>query len=305
MAAASSLTTPKSAIALVPPPHLWPAIQAIRAAHDKSFIRWPPHVNLLYPFLEDKGSNFDDAEALLAGTLKSVKPFWLSLSHLGHFVHNGKSATIWLHPTPAKAEPGEEADPVVSLQSLLVSAFPQCDELNKRSTLGFRPHLSLGQWGASGIESAKLRLQSEWDSATTTDPAEGAASAGAGSSAASRGSSPAASARLWFVDRICLMSRSGFEDPFAIRKEIPLIGSDAGISASGLVSLARCIPHPPPLTSLPPGAKKQTGLPKKSKSALPSAAGHPAAPAFASFPICVAPAGLAFPPPDLALLLPD
>ncbi|KDO20582.1 hypothetical protein SPRG_22329 [Saprolegnia parasitica CBS 223.65] len=31
-------------------PH-YDGVQRVRAAHDKAFQRWPPHINLLYPFL--------------------------------------------------------------------------------------------------------------------------------------------------------------------------------------------------------------------------------------------------------------
>jgi len=40
-----------SALVMVPPPGQWPQLQAFRAMHDKSFLRWPPHLNLLYPFI--------------------------------------------------------------------------------------------------------------------------------------------------------------------------------------------------------------------------------------------------------------
>jgi 2'-5' RNA ligase superfamily len=300
MASAASVLTPKSTVALIPPPHLWPEIQAIRAVHDRGYYRWPPHVNMLYPFLEDKGSNFDDAEVLLKTMISSssLKPFWVTLSHLGHFIHNGKSATIWLHPTPAASADGGHSNPVVDLQSFLVSAFPQCDELTKRSSMGFRPHLSLGQWGATGIDGAKAKLQAQWDG---TGCARAAAAAGAGV--------PAAASKLWLVDRICIMSRAGFEAPFTIRKEIPLVPG-ADLSPAWL-PLAPCIPHPPPLSSLVVAGKKQTGLPKGKAAAAAAAAPSPTAstafpsPAIPPFSVPLAPADLVFPPPDPALLLPD
>ena len=58
MSAAADAWTKKdlrhtSAVVLVPPRDLWAPIQAIRATNDKSYLRWMPHVNLLYPFLRD------------------------------------------------------------------------------------------------------------------------------------------------------------------------------------------------------------------------------------------------------------
>lgn len=40
-----------TALAILLPDHLWPRIQSIRYQWDRSFERWPPHVNLMYPFL--------------------------------------------------------------------------------------------------------------------------------------------------------------------------------------------------------------------------------------------------------------
>jgi hypothetical protein len=41
----------KSAVILMPSPEIWKQIQDIRAKYDKSYERWMPHINLLYPFV--------------------------------------------------------------------------------------------------------------------------------------------------------------------------------------------------------------------------------------------------------------
>jgi hypothetical protein len=41
--------THQAALAVIPPTQLWGGIQAIRADNDKSFQRWPPHFNCIYP----------------------------------------------------------------------------------------------------------------------------------------------------------------------------------------------------------------------------------------------------------------
>ena len=44
--------THSSTIALVPPDEAWETVQALRyTLEDKGVYRWPPHVNLLYPFV--------------------------------------------------------------------------------------------------------------------------------------------------------------------------------------------------------------------------------------------------------------
>jgi hypothetical protein len=67
----------KSALCFVPA-SLWRQLQLARCFHDKSFVRWPPHINLLYPFVEDEGGSFAAAAEAAAGALADVEPFQAS-----------------------------------------------------------------------------------------------------------------------------------------------------------------------------------------------------------------------------------
>jgi poly(A) polymerase len=84
---------------MIPPRAVWEAVQEVRCVRDKSYLRWMPHVNLLYPFLEDdpSGETFADAAAIAADALKETAPFRCSLSAFAFFQH-ARSATVWLHP---------------------------------------------------------------------------------------------------------------------------------------------------------------------------------------------------------------
>lgn len=62
-----------SAVCLVPPRTTWAALQEVRCFNDKSFCRWPPHVNLLYPFLEEQ--HFPAAAQAAAEALASLSSF--------------------------------------------------------------------------------------------------------------------------------------------------------------------------------------------------------------------------------------
>lgn len=46
-----------------------------RCFKDKSFVRWPPHINLLYPFHEDSGDAFAAAAETAAAACRSIQPF--------------------------------------------------------------------------------------------------------------------------------------------------------------------------------------------------------------------------------------
>ena len=65
----------KSAVCIVPPNCLWQQIQNIRVVHDKSYVRWMPHINLMYPFYNDEGENFERAAHQAAEALRSFPPF--------------------------------------------------------------------------------------------------------------------------------------------------------------------------------------------------------------------------------------
>ncbi|KAK3292335.1 2'-5' RNA ligase superfamily-domain-containing protein [Chaetomium fimeti] len=46
-----TLTSHDTALALLPPPALWPRLDRLRALYDAAYPKWPPHINLVYPFV--------------------------------------------------------------------------------------------------------------------------------------------------------------------------------------------------------------------------------------------------------------
>lgn len=71
----------KSALCIIPPLHLAAGVQRARCFRDKSFVRWPPHINLLYPFAEDDaaGAAFAQAADTAAAALAGIHPFKVCL----------------------------------------------------------------------------------------------------------------------------------------------------------------------------------------------------------------------------------
>ncbi|KAK0718248.1 hypothetical protein B0T26DRAFT_647738 [Lasiosphaeria miniovina] len=98
------LASHDTALCIIPPRHLWPAVDSLRALYDKAHGKWPPHVNVIYPFVRpealgaaaervaaavsQRGQDDDGEEALR-----------LSLDAAGVFAaHNKKhDNTIYLH----------------------------------------------------------------------------------------------------------------------------------------------------------------------------------------------------------------
>ncbi|KAG2496511.1 hypothetical protein HYH03_005335 [Edaphochlamys debaryana] len=140
-------------IAVVPPAHVWRSIQALRCFRDKSFVRWPPHINLLYPFHPDDalgapgagrsggrgggGSSGGGGRAgAVAGgafagyaqrateALAHVPPFRVRLEALRTFRHSARSFTLWAEPqalpplqppsSPAAAAAAADAPPTAA-----------------------------------------------------------------------------------------------------------------------------------------------------------------------------------------------
>ena len=161
-AAVAAATAPKvhvTAACIVPPVALWAPVQAIRTTHDRHCARWPPHVNLLYPFVPE--TELPAAAERLAHALQAVWPFEVRLDRLGHFRHPSGSCTVYAAPdVPASTR---------DLQRAMQAAFPAYDDLAKvGSVAGFTPHMTLGQWAEDDVHDAVRALERVWPQVTFT-----------------------------------------------------------------------------------------------------------------------------------------
>ena len=62
------------ALVIIPPKDHWKIIQKIRRKYDKTYLKWPPHINLIWPFVfaEDFYRNFGKLEEIL-GNFPPIK----------------------------------------------------------------------------------------------------------------------------------------------------------------------------------------------------------------------------------------
>jgi 2'-5' RNA ligase len=144
--------TYKTAVVLIPPEDVWPAIQAIRERMDRNFRRWMPHVTLVYPFRPFE--SFEDLKGPLVDAAKEIEPFEVDLRCFRCFSHRRDSHTVWLDPE-AEGFLGE-------LQQAVQEVAPECDDVGKHGG-GFTPHLSVGQVrGKADVEEVVAELEKAW-----------------------------------------------------------------------------------------------------------------------------------------------
>jgi RNA 2',3'-cyclic 3'-phosphodiesterase len=137
--------THTTAVVLIPPAEIWEPIQAVREQHDRHFIRWMPHITLIYPFRPR--AEFTGLAEHFAVVCRGIEPFRLELRDVQCFRHRHESFTLWLAPAPKAS--------LVDLQAALGSVVPDCADVAQHRE-GFTPHLSIGQ--VQG-EAARLQLQ--------------------------------------------------------------------------------------------------------------------------------------------------
>jgi len=151
-------------VCMVPPPEyetVWKSVSEMRLRlKDPGFYRWPPHANLLYPFLElDNNSDCDTT------TIKYIEeivqqletatcicpPFTVKLNRFGTF--GGKQrGVLWLDPESFSIDHDSSTEkvdcpPLISLQQQLEEAFPSCkDQSQKGSSNTFTPHMTLSHF---------------------------------------------------------------------------------------------------------------------------------------------------------------
>lgn len=85
-----------TALCLIPPSNLWHSINALRCLNDKAYDKWPPHINLVYPFVQPV--LLERASQILSQLdFSDYQNLSVSLETPGVFTH-GKHNTIYLKP---------------------------------------------------------------------------------------------------------------------------------------------------------------------------------------------------------------
>ena len=147
-------------VCVVPPPEnlrVWETLAEIRKElKDPGYYRWPPHVNLLYPFVklprpsDDADPNkegdctLSDIVEKLESATRTMSPFVVQLNRFGTF-GGKKRGVLWLHPESTSGLPEEASTPLIQLQASLEEAFPMCGDQSKKGG-GFTPHMTVSHF---------------------------------------------------------------------------------------------------------------------------------------------------------------
>lgn len=165
-------------ICLVPPPSatkVWDQLTAVRReCRDPGFYRWPPHANIVYPFLEpiydeseskdDQRINFRNEIAMhLSKAAMQCEPFDVTLNSFGTFGGNQRGV-LWAYPMSKYTQPRDNDDdePLINLHGLLEQQFPICNE--QRKSGAFHPHITLSHYATNADAlAAKDKIESGWE----------------------------------------------------------------------------------------------------------------------------------------------
>lgn len=84
-------TNTKSALCVLVPPH--EDLQAVRRQHDQAYDRWPPHINLVFPFVD----HLDDPR--IDDAIRGFGAFEVTLSNKLDFFAQRKQRTVHMVPS--------------------------------------------------------------------------------------------------------------------------------------------------------------------------------------------------------------
>ncbi|KAK6329947.1 hypothetical protein TWF718_003374 [Orbilia javanica] len=140
-------SSPNTALALVLPESAMEAIQPLRSLYDAAAIKWPPHLNLFYPFVQP--SDIESASDYLSDHLHTIFKVPLSIKFGSVEVFSGGKK----RPSFLVLRPDKESEELIQdFYELISREFPEVRNAVTRKE--FKPHLTIGQ--VYGGDSGKI-----------------------------------------------------------------------------------------------------------------------------------------------------
>ncbi|KAK5998164.1 Poly(A) polymerase-like protein [Cladobotryum mycophilum] len=145
-----------TALCLIPPNHLWNPINRLRSLNDKAYGKWPPHLNLIYPFVRPDALS-GAADAICQLNLSSQNEILIDLEHVDAFSHK-KHSTIYLKPD-SNASTRRLDDLKGRIRCLL--GWPE-DETHQLHMTVAQSEDSFSDWHNFLLEKARLLTPLSW-----------------------------------------------------------------------------------------------------------------------------------------------
>lgn len=181
-------------VCMVPPigaKEAWAELTRARTKlRDPGLYRWPPHANLLYPFVslrkkknngkenhdkaKDDVNNVIDADILskLRNATLHCDPFNVTLDTFGTF-GGRQRGVLWLYPKSSRDDDDQKQDapttePLIQMQSLLEQEFPFCTDQRKQGG-SYHPHMTLSHFPSlQEAQIAQNQVETRWSTQSFT-----------------------------------------------------------------------------------------------------------------------------------------
>ncbi|RYP16339.1 hypothetical protein DL765_005189 [Monosporascus sp. GIB2] len=150
-----------TALCLIPPKHTWASIDRLRILYDKAYEKWPPHVNIVYPFIGV--DSLSSASEMIVSELRAWKEasgapkVRIRLGEADAFSHRQGCTIFICDKDPARAAGLSE------LRNRVLGALRQ-------SPGSYQMHMTIGQSDDASSSSHKFLLKKasllpavEWD----------------------------------------------------------------------------------------------------------------------------------------------
>lgn len=130
-----------------------------RVSHDPSYKKWPPHINLLYPFVSE--SSVPAACTIMRDILNirrvaNTTNYSLRINDVRSFKHKS-SSTVYLHPEESSIS---ELQKELSLAVSTMIGYPPefVDQHARPSRMDYTPHLTIGKFSHSSGEAIQTQF---------------------------------------------------------------------------------------------------------------------------------------------------
>lgn len=120
-----------TALCIIPPRSLWRRIDRLRSRYDKAYGKWPPHINLIYPFVQVDAlpRAMEAVQSTITGNQTSIRTCLDSADIFKHHHDN----TIFIH------DDGENS-PLAAFRRVILEALGQ-----ENAGREYRMHMTIGQ----------------------------------------------------------------------------------------------------------------------------------------------------------------